>query len=102
MDVVDEMRAGPGNSKDVGSHLAKYQRLVDIGVEEILRLRQDLSTAIERAAKVADKYAQKAEIRASTHTNPISKGSALDKFEAATEIASSIRSLNTESSNEHD
>jgi flagellar hook-basal body complex protein FliE len=59
--------------------------VIDAMLAEITRLRQDLNTAIERAAQ-----------RASEHAVFIER----DKNEIALNIASSIRSLKEESSND--
>jgi hypothetical protein len=92
MDVVDDLKKFEAYMREwteTGGftvHKVAAEKAA-LAIAEITRLRQDLSTAIERAAKVADNHAR--------------DGRTYKEYanEVADEIASSIRSLKTESTN---
>jgi hypothetical protein len=75
MDVVDRLR-----EMSLATSRDDLEALLDDAASEITRLRQDLSTAIERAAKVAEEY----------HDGGVD--------DVCLSVARAIRSLKTESS----
>jgi hypothetical protein len=96
--VIEELEQSCVCAADPAAHCTSCR-----AISEITRLRQDLSTAIERAAVVAETFQYVVPSKTKTTVSSFGKTvpimTLMNEPEIVRGIASSIRSLKTESSN---